>query len=400
MSKHNIRSYWPFCRVKIKDFQVSADGKITQLTLEPDHRYLPICSDCKKPVAEVHSYHIRAIRDLPMGESIVIILLHYRKLRCRRCGIRVEHHDFVTPSFRYTNRFVYYVFGLCEKMTLTDVANHLHLSWHQVKQIDKSELKKRYPKPNLDQLSILCIDEFSIKKHHQYMTVLIDYLTGRVITLIPNRDYQSVSTFFKTIPKKIRDRIRAVAMDMWDPYIKAVKEHFPNACIVFDKFHVVSAFGKVIDKIRNQQFKQASADMKTLLKGSRFLLLKNPHNLSSKEQPKLTHILKHNKTLAIAYILKDYLKRLWQYRYRKWAVKFLEYWCQSARDSNCKELIHFTKTLRKYSYGILNHCNYAIHTSKLEGIINKIKVIKRKAFGFLDMNYFTLKIIHATATKT
>ena len=334
MSKHNIRPYWPFCRVKIKDFQVSDDGKVTQLKLVPDHRYLPICSGCQNQVREVHSYHIRTVRDLPMGESIVIVYLHYRKLRCSRCGVRVEQHDFVSPYSRYSNRFTYYVFGLCEKMTLTDVANHLHLSWHQVKLIDKSELKKRYPKPNLDQLSILCIDEFSIKKHHQYMTVIIDYLTGRVITLIRNRDYQSVSNFFQTIPKKIRDRIRAVAMDMWDPYIKAVKEHFPNAKIVFDKFHVISAFGKVIDKIRNQQFKQASDEMKKLLKGSRYRLLKNPHNLNSKEQPKLYQILKHNKALAIAYILKDYLKRLWQYRYRKWAVKFLDYWCQLALDSN------------------------------------------------------------------
>lgn len=397
MCERNIRPYWPFCQVKIEQFKVSDDGSVTLVKLKPDNRYLPICSGCKQKVRNIHSYHTRIIRDMPMAQSIVFLQLQYRKVRCPRCGIRIEYYNFIGPYDRVTKRFAEYIFGLCQVMTISDVAKHLQLSWDQVKRIDKLELKKRHKKPNTQGLKILCVDEISIRKHHHYLTIIANYLTGQVIGVVKNRDYEALGKFLKNqLPVEVRNNIKAVAMDMWDPYIKAFKEQCPKALIVFDAFHVIAGFSRVIDKIRNIEYRKANSNIRKLIKGSRFLLLKNPQNLKPEERPRLKQIIKQNEKLALVYLLKEYLKRLWKYKYAKCAKKFLKYWCELALDSEIKELINFTKMLLKYSYGIINHCKYRIHNSKLEGINNKIKVIKRKAYGFHDIEYFGYKIIQST----
>ena len=398
MPKRKITHFFRFSRVKIKEVSVSADCFMTLVKLEPDGRFLPVCSGCHKKVRRIHSYENRAIRDLPMSESMVIINLRYRNVRCPDCGIRVEHHDFVAPYARYTHRLATLVFKLCEDMSLSKVSELLNLSWDQVKNIDHSELRKRYANIDLSNLRILTIDEISFRKHHKYLTIIANFETGEVIGVVENRDYDALANFLKKIPLEVRQNIEAVAIDMWDPFIKAVKDHLPNALIVFDLFHVVAAFGRVINKIRNHEFRKADPQMKKIMKRSRYLLLKNAQNLNDEEQPRLKEILQNNQALATAYILKDYLKRLWQYKSRSWAVKFLIYWCNLAKNSGIELLQKFIKTLIQHAYGIINHCDYPIHTGKLEGINNKIKVIKRKAYGYHDLQYFGLKIMHATSS--
>lgn len=283
-------------------------------------------------------------------------------------------------------------------MTLSKVGELLKLSRDQVKNIDKSELRKRYEQMDFSDLRILTIDEISFKKHHKYLTVIANFETGEVIGVVENRDYDALANFLKKLPLEVRKKIEAVAIDMWGPFIKAINNYLPNAVIVFDLFHVTAAFGRLIDKVRTEEYRKADPQMQNLMKRSRYLLLKNAHNLKAEERPRLREILNSNERLATVYLLKDYLmKRLWQYTSKAWAAKFLAYWCELARQSGIPALATFVKMLLNHSYGILNHCQYQIHTGKLEGINNKIKVIKRKTYGYQDLQYFTLKIIHATS---
>jgi len=188
-------------------------------------------------------------------------------------------------------------------------------------------------------------------------------------------------------------------MDMWDPYIKAVTKYCPHAAIVFDQFHVVSSFGRVIDRVRNDEYKTASKEGKEVIKGSRYLLLKNKEKIREEEKPRLRTLLDLNAALTTVYILKDGLKKLWHYTYPKSCENSLRSWCSMARESGIPTLINFAKMLMRFAYGIINHCRYPIHTSRLEGINNKIKVIKRKAFGFHDEEYFFLIIKDTFATS-
>lgn len=397
MSTVNLRKYWPYKRVKIRNFWINEDASITHLELHPVLSYLPVCSCCGKKVKRIHSHHSRIIRDLPMGQTITIIKLYYRKIICRDCGIRIEDFDFLHPYSRVTKRFAQYVFDLCQQMTVYDAAKLVKLSWDQVKAIDKNELIRRYSKIDLSDLEILAVDETSFLKGHKYITIVANYNTGQVIGVIKERNYETLASYFSMLPDSILNNIKAVVMDMWPAYIKAVKDYCKNALIVFDKFHVIAAFNKTIDSIRQQEYLKAAEENKKVFKGSKYLFLRKYSSLNKQEErPKLEAILKQNEVLAKTYILKDYINTFWNYDIPELAKGFINHWCKVAVETKCKKLIKFVNMLQRYLYGILNYCVFHINNARLEGINNKIKVIKRRAYGYLDYQYFAYKIIQAT----
>lgn len=395
MSTSIIRPFFKFRGVKILNFEVQDSGSVTIVELVPDQRFQPRCSKCHNPAPRVHSTETRLLRDLNLATSPVVIKLHYRKVCCDQCGIRVEHHDFVEPYRHVTKRLEQYIFMLCQLMPLTDVCRLTQLHWHQVKAIDKEGLTQRFSHRSLFGVKLLCVDEIAVRKGHHYLTIVANQETGAVLYVAEDRTSESLAKFFKSLAPEVLLHIEAIAMDMWDPYIKAVTDYCPHVKIVFDQFHVIKAFNTIINQVRKSEYRQA-ADSSAYLKKSKYLLLKNAHNLTPAELPRLHTILRRNKNLAAVYLLKEYLKRLWQYQYVKSAVKFLDYWCQLAQESAIPELKKFVRMLLRYAYGIINHCCYPISTARLEGINNKIKVLKRRAYGYHDIDYFKLKIMQAT----
>jgi transposase len=345
----------------------------------------------------VHSWTQRQVRDLNITSAQVWLNCRYRKLFCPICQrISTEDLELFDPYLRVTRRLATYVYQLCQMMTVAEVARHLGLDWKTVKAIDKKFLEKHYGQPDLNGLQILAVDEISVRRGHQYLTVVLDYLSGRVLFVGKDRKADTLIGFFDQMTPQQRQSIEAVAMDMWDPFIKAVTEKLPQAKIVFDLFHVVSAFGRVIDEVRNTEYRNASKDNKDVFKGARYLLLKNRCNIHDQSQrDQLNELLKLNETLNMVMILKDKLKHIWQYRSRAWANKAIDEWCLMAHSVGQPSLSSFAKMLDRHRYGIVNHCEYPIHTGKIEGVNNKIKVIKRKAYGFHDLRYFTLKIYQA-----
>jgi transposase len=366
------------------------------IVLEPDQRFTPTCSVCGEKAIRAHQYTRRAIRDLCLCEAQVLLNVEYRKIECPKCDcIRVEFHDFVAPYARVTHRLARYVYDLCKQMSIRAVAKHVGLDWKTVKEIDKYFLEKEYGQTQYEGLRLLAIDEISIRRGHSYMTVVLNYLSGAVVWMGEGRSSETLDEFFRAMPEHIRKQIEAVAMDMWDPFIKAVRAWCPSAKIIFDLFHVVRALGRVIDTVRIQETKKACKDEKDIYKSSKYLLLKNKENLTGRQRPRLRKLLDLNKTLSSVYILKDYLKKLWQYKNRTSAQKFLLMWSRMAYETPAPALHKFANMLIRYRDGILDHCLYPINTSVLEGCNNKIKSIARRAFGFHDTRYFALKVIQA-----
>lgn len=397
MSDVNIKTFFQFCRVKVIKQSVNIQTKIASVAVEPDKRYMPLCHECNSPSDSIHSYHNRTVRDLNVFDVKTFILYAYRKIRCLCCGIVVEDLGLVDSSQRITRRLANYVLELCQFMTVKEIAKHLGLDWKTVKDIHKTHLKSKFSQEDIGTPRILAVDEISLKKRHHYLTVILNWQNGKVLWVGEGRKYETMKAFFDSLTEEQKIAIEAIAMDMWDPYIKAVKEFCPQAAIVFDQFHVVSAFGKIIDKVRNIEYRKANKKGKEVIKGSKYLLLKNKGNLLKEEKPRLRALLQLNEALTVVYILKDYLKKLWQYKYVKCAEDFLQNWCSIAEESAIRPVIAFSKTLKRFAYGIINHCRFPIHTSRLEGINNKIKVIKRKAYGFHDVEYFSLIIKNAFA---
>lgn len=168
--------------------------------------------------------------------------------------------------------------------------------------------------------------------------------------------------------------------------------YYPHARLVFDFFHVVSSFNKIIDKVRNQEYRKVSEEDKKIIKGSRYLLLKNYDNLKNEQKPRLSELLSINQKIFEVYLLKDELKRIWQTDDREEASQILESWYQATYETELTPVIKFAEMLKRYKEGIISYCDFPISTGKLEGINNKIKLIKRKAYGHFDTDYFTIKV--------
>jgi transposase len=397
MSNISITPYFPFCRIRITDQFVYLQGHESWLRVVPDKRFRPICHLCGQKAHRVHSWGHRSVRDLNLASTQVYLHCHFRKIFCLVCGqIVIEDLELLHPYFRVTKRLALYIHGLCRVMTVKEVADHLDLDWKTVKNIDKYFLEIEYGTPRFDGLRLLAVDEIAIRKGHRYLTVILDYESGRVVWIGQKRKARTLKTFFNLLSKGQKNQLEAIAMDMWDPYVKAVKEKVPHVKIVFDLFHVVAQFSRVIDKVRNSEYRKASKEQKEIFKGAKYLLLKNTVR-RTKDRIQLTELLKLNEVINTVYILKDQLKHIWSYKSRTWATKALDQWCALARSLENRTVTKFVNTLERYGYGLLNHCDYPLHTSVLEGVNNKIKVIKRKAYGFHDLRYFSLKIFQAFA---
>jgi len=328
----------------------------------------------------------------------MMLQVEYRKVWCDHCGgVRVEQLEFADASQRLTHRLAAYAAELCRKgLSVTSVAEHLDLDPKTVKAIDKAALQAEFGETRYGDLRRLAIDEIALKKgQNDYMTVVLDYDTGRVVWMGLGHGAATLDGFFSEMPAEVRAGIQAVAIDMWDAYIKAIKQWCPNADIVFDLFHVVRAFNRVIDDIRNEEFRNADHEGRSTLRGSKYLFLKNWGNLPRPQQIRLNEILAINERLSTLYWLKDLLRHIWDYHRPAWAGKMIDEWCSVALQDGHRKLATFAGCLERYRYGILNHCRHPIHTSRIEGVNNKIKVIKRVAYGFHDPEYFALKVKQA-----
>ncbi|WP_043807256.1 ISL3 family transposase [Desulfatibacillum aliphaticivorans] len=306
-----------------------------------------------------------------MGAATVWINCEYRKVYCSCCqGARVEDLFFFSPYQRVTKRLARYIHDLCKVLTVSEVARHLDLDWKTVKDNDKVFQEDEFGATDYNGLRILAVDKITIQKGHKYMTVVLDYESGRVVWLVRDRKADTLRFFFKGMTEEQKKALEAVAMDMWDPFIK------------------------VIDKVRIAEKKKAETTELEVYKGAKYLLLKNRRNIrTAAARAHLQRLLDMNENISKAMILKDYLKRIWSYSRRGWAQKRMDEWCALARTMDNQDVTKFADMLERHPYGILNHCDYPIHTSKLEGVNNKIKVIKRKAYGFHDQRYFSLKVI-------
>jgi len=368
------------------------------IELLPRSDRVKLCSGCRQPAEAIHDREERWIRDLPLFETPVELLVHRCRVHCRQCGPKLEHLSWLAPYQRVTQRLALSVARLCRILPVKHVAEYFDLHWDTVKSIDKAHLEATVPVPNLSGLEVIAIDDFAIRKGHRFATLIVDPTRKEVLWVVQGRGLEELRPFFEQMGAEGRARLRAAVMDMWEPYERAVRQHCPNAEIVYDLFHVASKYGReVIDRVRVDEANRLRSDKaaRHVVKSTRWLLLRNAENVSSADQIKLRELLQANHALMVVYVLKDDLKHLWDYHYEGAAKRFWQQWYRRARRSRIEPLKKFAASLKEKLSGVLAHCRWPLHTSLLEGINNKIKVIKRMAYGFRDQDYFFLKIRQA-----
>ena len=344
----------------------------------------------------------RSFRTVPIGKRPVFIDFKVPRVWCGPCGkSRQVKIAFAEPKKHYTHSFERYALELSRHMTIQDVADHLNVSWDTIKEIQAKNLKRRFGKPKLHKLKEIAIDEIAIGKGHHYVTIVLNLRTGAVVFVGDGKGVDGLKPFWKRL-RRSHAKIQAVATDMSKAFIRAVRENLKNAVHVFDHFHVIKLFNDKLSAFRRELYHQTNRENdRKILKGTRWLLLKNPENLDADrdEKRRLEKALKLNEPLAIAYYLKEDLRQIWHQPDKRTARRVLNDWLRRARVSGIRLLVQFADTLEEHREGILNYYEYPISTGPLEGTNNKIQLMKRQAYGFRDIEFFKLKILGLHLTK-
>jgi transposase len=371
-----------------------ADGRVTFHIRQPRDQLR--CGTCGSDDVWGQGSVPRTFRTVPIGTKPVQIHFAVPRVLCGSCGhVRQVKLRFADPRKSYTRAFEQYALDLSRHMTIKAVAQHLQVSWDTIKEIQATSLRRRFGRPKLGKLKQIAIDEIAVGKGHHYLTVVLDLRSGAVVFVGDGKGVEALEPFWKRL-RASRAQIQAVATDMGKAYIRAVRDNLPGVVHVFDHFHVVKLFNDKLSALRRELYHQALVDAdRQLLKGTRWLLLKNPENLNTKrnELQRLEEALRLNAPLATAYYLKEDLRQIWSQCNKRTARRVLRDWMARARASGIRMLAQFADTLQEHEEGILAYYDYPISTGPLEGTNTKIQAMKRQAYGFRDREFYKLKIL-------
>ena len=361
------------------------------------------CSRCQQVCVLVHERRRRKVRDRDLFDRRVVLDVPIRRMDCHHCGERsVEQIAWLDSRSRVTQRLRCWVEALCQLLPIAHVAKLTGLHWHTIKEIDHRRLERLHGEFVVGDVRRLVMDEFALHKGHRYATVVMDAERMKVLWVGEGNSRESLRPFFELLGPERCARIEAVAMDMNTAFDLEVKRHCPQAEVVYDLFHVVARFGRdVVDRVRVDQANalRDQPGARRVIKRSRWLLLRNRDNLKHEQAVRLEELLAANAPLALVYLLKTELKEVWFAPSVIEGARRWRRWYRMAMESQLEPVIRFAKRLRKYLRGILASAIYPMNSSILEGVNNRIKVIKRMAYGFRDSAYFFLKIKAAFPDK-
>ena len=357
------------------------------------------CGVCRRRCRKVHGRqkNIRRWRDLAMRDRRVVLVYQPYRVACPRCGVRVEDYPWAAPWARVTKPLARAVVVLARQLSGSDTARHYHLNWKTVATLIRRTVdygrrhRKRRP------LHLLGIDEVSRRKGHNYMTVVYD-LERRVLLWVgPERTVETLDDFFRPLGRRRCATIRVVCMDMWKPYLRAVREHAPQAQILFDRFHLVRHLNHAVDEVRRSEVRRLTGEQKVAIKATRFLLLKNPWNMTIDEKERLSTLVQWNMPVVRAYFLKEMFQMFWEYKQPARAEAHLRRWIYSAVRSRLKPFKAFVRLLRRHLDGVLAWTRVRISNGAVEGMNNKIKLVSHRSFGFRGAKNYIAAIYHCCA---
>ncbi len=350
------------------------------------------CPCCNRVVKRYEGRYGRLVRHMDLSGFECYLYFEEYKLHCR-CGYRgMEDVGFVGSHRHCTRAYEEYVARLCCFMSLKEAALIAGLDWKTVKDIDKASIRSSLKGLSEEQPRRIGVDEVAYQKGHKYLTVVRDVDEGRVLWVGMDRKKETLDSFFQELGAEKSRQVLVAVMDMWDPYIASVRQH-TGADIVFDKFHIAKKVNEALDSVRRREFKDADKDVKAEFKHKRYLVLKRNENLSPEKRETLDSLLDKNETLHNAYLLKEQVLDILDEKYETIAIQRLETWKNNIVQSGIKEYEKAMKTIENYLYGIHNYFKHKLTNAASEGFNNKIGLIKRRAYGYRDIEYFMLKII-------
>ena len=327
----------------------------------------------------------------------IYLEVEIRRVFCRRCQkVKQEKLEWLAEFPFYTKRFAFYVGRRCRGSTIQDIAKELHLNWKTVKALEKQYMREQLGRVGNPGPKVIGIDEFSLRKGHTYRLVVSDLERKRPIWFGgEDRSEESLDRFYQWLGPKKSQRIKLAVMDMWKAFRNSTAKNAPQAGILFDKFHVMRHLNEALDKVRKREYARLTGRSREYIKGQKYMLLSRWEHLNSDGRESLKKLLKANKRLHTAYLLKESFGQLWGYKREGWARRFFENWRCALKWQRLKPYEEFAKMIDRHWDGIAAFCQLENKVSLgfVEGLNNKIRVIQRRAYGLRDEEYLRLKVL-------
>jgi transposase len=348
------------------------------------------CPECQRRGRIVRTMDERDWQDIPIcGWSV---LFHYRpkEILCSQHGRLQEAIPWADAYARVTYRFEYAMLLYCQLMTQSSAARLLHVAASTLSDLLHRCIARLREGHRIRNLKTLGVDEISYRRGQKYATIVYDLDRSRVLWVGQGKGRETIDQFFnEALSDYQKANIKWACCDMSQTYIGAIEEHCPNATLVLDRFHIVKALNAAVDEVRKEQWRQASANDRKVLKGLRWLLFKHSENRSKKDSRILNQLRAANRKIHRAWVLKDEFEHFWDYAARWAAKRFVKNWSTTALKSRLEPIRNFVHTLRNHLHHILPFIDKPITNAKAEGINRIIRLVKNRASGFRNLDAFT-----------
>ena len=383
-----------FCvkRFTIEKVEKGDEGLYGSITARG--RSKPRCPECKRTAWSNGHVKERIWRFIPAWGIQIFLRYTPRRVICKKCGPGVEDMPWSMGKSPISLHLAVVIAMLTRKQPWKDVADMLDIHWNTVMAAISKIVAYGLEHRDTSTVTRIGIDEISRRKGHVYQTNIYDLDQSRLVWTGTGRASETLDRFFEEWGEKRTKKLAAICCDMWDPYIKSIKKYAPQAILVFDKFHIVQHLNTAVDNVRKEEYQQKKKQEPELLKGTKYIWLKNPENLTDTQRTRLGKLERLNLKINRAYLLKESFKKVFEYTYPACADKYLKWWSTRAMRSKLEPVKDFVRMIRKYWENVVTYFKENITNAMTEGLNRKAKVITARSYGFKSDKVFSLAMYH------
>jgi transposase len=379
----------------------SSNHKSIEITVRPRKGSAAVCSGCHQPAPGYDHLAERRFEFIPFWGFLVFLLYSMRRVDCRHCNaVFVEEVPWGDGKRTLTKAYMLFLARWARKVSWKETAEAFRTSWEKVFDAVEYVVAFGLEHRTLGQIDAIGVDEIQYARGHKYLTLVyqIDLGVTRLLWVGKERTIESFQGFFTTIGDEVASKIVFVCSDMWEPYLKVIREKCSEALHILDRFHIVAKMNKALDEVRaGESRRMAREGLMPVLKKSRWLLLKREENLKIDQRFRLRDLLRYNLRTVRAYLLKEAFQQLWDYNSPTWAGKFLDEWCSQVMRSRIEPMKKIARSMRDHRELILNYfrAQKLFSSGVVEGLNNKAKVTMRKSYGFRTFRCLELALYHS-----
>ena len=383
-----VRDPWGVDKVELR----LAQGEVHIWVALPTET-LWVCPECLA-AAPIHDHRERVWRHLDTCQYRTLVHARVPRLDCRTHGIRQVRVPWAEEKSRFTALFEALAIEWLKHASQLAVATQLKLSWDQMHAIMERAVERGLKRRTAEPVPALGIDEKAFRKGHRYFTIVNDLERSRVLYVAEERTQASLDGFWPTLTEQQRNSVKAVAMDMWEPYINSTRLNLAEADgkIVFDKFHIAKHLGEAVDKVRRREHKTLKAAGDDILTGTRYDWLRHPAKMEAEDRKAFKVLRDSGLQTARAWALKEAMMSLFEYRYERPARKHFRWWHNWASRSRLVPMIEVARMMKRRFENIVTYLRHRITNAVSESLNAKIQWVKYTARGFRNKQNFVTAI--------